>query len=212
MKTRIADAALEKAQSGKCCYCEVIIPKPYALLHVEHYRPKARYQQSRGQKKRFPGYYWLAYEWDNLFLACHFCNSSNKRNFFPLAHETRRARNRHGDLNVEDPLILRPDSPDDPRDHIGFHHEIPFGKTSVGRATIELLGLDRRDHELRLRLLDQLRLYYGVIMKYQNDPSAAAKDLVTDAYSQLVYAVRPEAPFSAMATAFLARHPLPSLT
>src|ERR1700722_2357164 len=63
--------ALERVQHGKCCYCEVVIPKAYS-------------QQSRGAPKIYPGYYWLAYEWDNLFLSCSFCNSRNKRNLFPL--------------------------------------------------------------------------------------------------------------------------------
>ena len=31
---------LGRIQNGKCCYCEVKIPVPYALQHVEHYRPK----------------------------------------------------------------------------------------------------------------------------------------------------------------------------
>src|SRR5690242_10590862 len=63
-------AALERAQNGKCCYCEMIIPKPYAFSCVEHYRPKAYSQQAPKGPKRFPGYYWLAYDWANLFLAC----------------------------------------------------------------------------------------------------------------------------------------------
>jgi uncharacterized protein (TIGR02646 family) len=202
-------AALDKAQHGKCCYCEVIIPKPYALSHVDHYRPKAYSRQGRNEKKIFPGYYWLAYRWSNLFLACHFCNSSNKRNFFPLIDEASRAKNHHGNINAERPLIIRPDGPDDPRDHIGFHREIPFGKTSVGRATVEFLGLDRSEHELRLRLFNQLRYCYGLVVKYHADASLAAKEVVADAQAQLTSAVRAGAPFSAMATAFLERHPLP---
>jgi len=206
---RTVRAALEKVQSGKCCYCEVVIRKPHALSHVEHYRPKAYSQQSRKDNKRFPGYYWLAYEWDNLLLACHFCNSSNKKNLFPLAHQTNRAKNHHGDIGAEEPLIIRPDGLDDPRDHIDFHHEIPVGKTLAGETTVELLGLDRREHESRLRLFNELRYWHWIVVKYRGDTSSAATELVALAHEQLTSAVRPDAPFSAMASAFLDRNPLP---
>lgn len=51
----------------KCAYCET---DKYDR-HIEHYRPK------RG------GYYWLAFSWDNLIVACSKCNE-NKGNEFPL--------------------------------------------------------------------------------------------------------------------------------
>ena len=53
---------------GKCAYCE----SPVEQLVVEHYRPK------RG------GYYWLAYSWDNLLLACPKCNEY-KGDSFPVS-------------------------------------------------------------------------------------------------------------------------------
>ena len=99
---------LGRIQSGKCCYCEVKIPVPYALQHVEHYRPKTQSRQSRKSKPRFPGYYWLAYDWTNLFLCCHFCNSSNKIDLFPLADDAMRARDHHDPIAQEAPLILCP--------------------------------------------------------------------------------------------------------
>src|SRR5258707_8668585 len=51
---------LAGAQSGKCCYCEVKIPIPYALQHVEHYRPKSQSRQGPKSAPVLPGYYWLA--------------------------------------------------------------------------------------------------------------------------------------------------------
>ncbi len=202
-------AALEKAQNGKCCYCEVVIPKPYALSHVEHYRPKAYSQQAPKTPKRFPGYYWLAYDWDNLFLACHFCNSVNKRNVFPLLHEANRARSHHAKISNEEPLIIRPDGSDEPQDHIGFHNEVPVGKTKSGAETIKALGLDRHEHEQRLRLFQHLQLSHGFVLKYRDDTSPAARDILARACAAFSDAVRTDAPFSAMAVAFLQRNPLP---
>lgn len=202
-------AALVKAQNGKCCYCEVVIQKPYALQYVEHYRPKAYSQQAPGGPKRFPGYYWLAYDWDNLFLACHFCNSVNKRNIFPLLNEANRAKSHRASIRNEDPLIIRPDGPDDPQDHIGFHNEVPVGKTKAGAATVKFVGLDRHEHDLRLRLFQLLQTSRGLALKYQADTSPAARKIVAQAYDLFSTAVRTNASFSAMAIAFIQKNPLP---
>jgi uncharacterized protein (TIGR02646 family) len=166
-------AALEKAQSGKCCYCEVFIETPYALSHVEHYRPKAYSQQARKGPKNYPGYYWLVYDWSNLFLACHFCNSGNKKNLFPLRHEARRARNHHGNIHLEEPLIICPGGPEDPRNHIVFHNEVPVGKTPAGKITVDVLGLDRPKHESRLRLFQQLETFHSYVVSPDHAPRGA---------------------------------------
>lgn len=59
---------LNEKYEGKCAYCET----PVEQMVVEHYRPK------RG------GYYWLAYSWDNLLLACPKCNEF-KGDRFPIS-------------------------------------------------------------------------------------------------------------------------------
>lgn len=53
----------------KCAYCESRIEK----CEVEHYRPKGRVDGSA-----HPGYYWLAYEWENLYPSCESCNKTFK--------------------------------------------------------------------------------------------------------------------------------------
>ena len=201
--------ALERAQYAKCCYCEARPERPYAHLHVEHWRPKAHSKQSRETEELRPGYYWLAYDWDNLLLSCHFCNSANKGNIFPLSNPPGRARSHHDDLAREKPLLLKPDGAEDPRDHIGFHEEIPIGKTLQGRETIAVLGLDRTEHAVRLRLLDELKRCREVIVTYRQDQSPSAREYVALARGIIERAVRPEAPFSAMAMAFVERNPLP---
>jgi uncharacterized protein (TIGR02646 family) len=201
--------ALERAQHGKCCYCEALPEKPYAHLHVEHWRPKAYSKQSRDADELRPGYYWLSYDWDNLFLSCHFCNTSNKGNIFPLSNPDDRARSHHANLAAERPLLLKPDGAEDLRDHIGFHEEVPIGNTPEGRETVAVLGLDRTEHAVRLRLLDQLKRCRDVVVTYHNDPSPAALEFVAEARGIIQGAVRPEAPFSAMSVAFVGRNPLP---
>jgi hypothetical protein len=84
--------ALEVCHHGKCCYCETYVPKPFAYSHVEHWRPKGGSMQARRSVRIRPGYYWLAYDWDNLLLSCAPCNI-NKSDLFPLENPAARARN-----------------------------------------------------------------------------------------------------------------------
>lgn len=56
--------ALNNVYKGKCAFCE----QKEEQTHIEHYRPKKIY-------------YWLAYSWDNLLLACPTCNEHKGTNF-----------------------------------------------------------------------------------------------------------------------------------
>jgi uncharacterized protein (TIGR02646 family) len=202
-------SALEMAQHGKCCYCEVVIPKPYAPVHVEHYRPKAYSQQELGSPRIYPGYYWLAYDWDNLFLSCLFCNSSNKRNLFPIGNQSKRALNHRSDIFMERSLILCPSGPENPRDHIEFYKEVPRGKTRRGKVTVAALGLSRSEHEPRLTRYVELEDLRNEVLRWQNDPSVAAQHLVSKCRALLIRATQANAPWSAMAQDYLSKNPLP---
>ena len=135
--------ALIKAQHKKCCFCES------RIMHidygdVEHFRPKGGFRQERGESLTKPGYFWLAYEWSNLFLSCSLCNQRYKENVFPLADQSKRARSHHDDVADEAPLFIHP-SDDDPREFIGFREEIVYAidDNHRGETTIKELGLDR---------------------------------------------------------------------
>ncbi|MFX1554713.1 MAG: hypothetical protein ACFFBV_12360, partial [Promethearchaeota archaeon] len=85
---------------GKCAYCETqIVSDQYG--DMEHYRPKnavtdengeeIKKEGENGQTITHPGYYWLAYDWQNLLLTCEMCNRPNpgnknigKHNKFPV--------------------------------------------------------------------------------------------------------------------------------
>jgi uncharacterized protein (TIGR02646 family) len=135
--------ALIKAQAGKCAFCESkIIHIDYG--DVEHFRPKGGWRQRKTDSLQPPGYYWLAYEWSNLFLSCGLCNQKFKANFFPLKSPTRRARRHTDDLSAEAPLLLDP-AVDDPEAFISFRAEVPYAVDGNmrGTRTISLLGLKR---------------------------------------------------------------------
>lgn len=152
--------ALVFVQHGKCCFCESDV-RHIAHGDVEHYRPKGGVQIDENAPLTQPGYYWLAYDFDNLFFSCQICNQSYKKNFFPLADETKRARSHHDAAKIADetPLIVNP-ALDQPAVHIFFNREIPIGIDQKGELTIRRIGLDRdqlNKHRLKyLRLLDRL--------------------------------------------------------
>ena len=99
--------ALRAAQHDKCCFCESKFAH-VSYGDVEHFRPKAAVRQSADGPLERPGYYWLAYEWSNLFASCQICNQRFKKNLFPLDNPRSRARSHHDDLGREKPLLLDP--------------------------------------------------------------------------------------------------------
>ncbi len=124
--------ALEEVFHGKCAYCESR-PTSVSSWNVEHYRPRGRV----AERPDHPGYYWLAYAWTNLYLACELCNqrrkdaprwddpvalpAAGKHDQFPLEDEEERAMSPQDDLASERPLLLDPCAPyEDPEDHLTY--------------------------------------------------------------------------------------------
>ena len=188
---------LLKAQHHKCCYCESKFRATYPGA-VEHFRPKGAVQQERNQGREYPGYYWLAYSWENLLVSCHSCNSK-KGTLFPLSDPGARARSHRDDMGAERPLLVDPAS-EEPRQHIRFRGSASEPLTERGRETIRVLGLDRSDLEEdrreKLDSLDKLKLIAGLGEKVD-------REWVEQARKLLEGAVLPDARYSSMARCFL---------
>lgn len=195
--------SLARAQFEKCCYCEGGDFRAHVAGDVEHYRPKGSVKTD--VEEIYPGYYWLAYSPTNLYFACPDCNAYRKRSRFPLKFEIARARNHHDPLGAEQPLLLDPAGPQNPRDHIRFARDQPVGVTEEGRVTIEVLHLDRDQlTKKRRKLIGRLQGDLDTIASFENNPDPAAIERVTRAHVALQDAVQPHAEFSAMAQDFLA--------
>jgi uncharacterized protein (TIGR02646 family) len=195
--------ALRDAQHEKCAFCESVITH-ISYGDVEHFRPKGASRQSDAAPLRYPGYFWLAYTWDNLFLCCQLCNQRHKRNLFPLRNDRRRARTHNHDLAAEVPQFINPT--EDMSADITFDGETAVALTSRGRLTIEALGLNReelRDYRLRqlqtLQLLVALRRQLATKADTPEDFAALAE--IDRAFEA---AKRDTAEYAAMARAFLA--------
>jgi uncharacterized protein (TIGR02646 family) len=112
-------AALEELFHHKCAYCESQITAA-SSWDVEHFRPKGRVAERRDH----PGYYWLAYTWDNLYPSCALCNqnrkdkplyddpkelpAAGKLDQFPVEDEQYRTMSHTADPTLEQPLLLDP--------------------------------------------------------------------------------------------------------
>jgi uncharacterized protein (TIGR02646 family) len=191
--------ALVEAQHGKCAFCESQV-RHIAHGDVEHYRPKGGVRQNGSDPLDQPGYFWLAYIWENLFFACQLCNQSFKKNMFPLVDPTRRARSHLDDLTAEEPMLLHP-ADEEPSAFIGFRDEIafPIDDHPRARTTIEVLGLNREEMaEFRFDHLARFKLLCDALSLLSPD-----NDVAQDIRTHLEEAVRPQAQYSSMVRALL---------
>ena len=195
---------LKLKQHNKCCFSEAKFNGDYP--HVEHFRPKGGVENNKNGAFTYPGYYWLAYNWDNLLLCKSVINCSYKRNFFPLKVE--RLRNRiHTDTNTETALLIDP-SKENPRRHIRFYGYSPIAKTKRGEFNINMLGLRHSDfvegRKQKYILLKGLKESVDLLLASGYNPSDSD---IQPFIAELKAAMEPEAEFSSMAIDFLSALP-----
>jgi uncharacterized protein (TIGR02646 family) len=125
---------LDRIFRGKCAYCERHLGKKGKII-VDRFRPAERY-------------WWLAYEWTNLFPACEKCHASKGKKF-PVKKRAR-AGATGNELLAERPLLLDPCV--DAAEKFFFYTEdgrvLPSPKCNSAdraraRATIKILRLNR---------------------------------------------------------------------
>ncbi|HKV10831.1 MAG TPA: retron system putative HNH endonuclease [Thermoanaerobaculia bacterium] len=155
--------ALEELFHRKCAYCET--PLGEVDWQVEHFRPKGAVTE----RPDHPGYYWLAYEWSNLYPSCAPCNQSRKdlplwgdpetgeaagkANQFPVEDETGRPMRHEDDIRREKPLLLDPCS-DEPEKSFRY---TPLGEILPVDGDLRAETSARVFHLTRRRLRDRRR-------------------------------------------------------
>jgi hypothetical protein len=136
---------------GKCAYCDSYFDH-VAFGDVEHYRPKRGVEDCEGH----PGYYWLAYQEENLLPSCELCNrGKGKRNRFPIRGCY--AMTPEAKLSEEFPLLLNPYDEGQWRErasHLEYEFKIrrgelwPTGRvrgtSPEGRVSVQIYQLNRR--------------------------------------------------------------------
>ncbi|MEZ4885199.1 MAG: HNH endonuclease [Chitinophagales bacterium] len=153
--------ALDAIYHRKCAYCEKSLKD--TDRHVEHYRPKAPY-------------FWLAFSWDNLLIACKKCNELKSNQFTDFLegnqlqynNETlQTAQSQIEAYNLtEKPLILNPEQETETslKGHFTFdltnkkNQAKLIPKSKQMEVTIEVCQLNRKELvELRAYELTRLR-------------------------------------------------------
>ena len=159
---------LYESQHGKCCYCERKHDEK-RVSDVEHFRPKAEVEEAEDH----PGYWWLAYSWENLLIACKTCNEEYKKSKFPLKDESKRAYTERFDIDKEEPIMINP-LKEDPELLIDydFPAEADFsgkpmvkavGKCMRSKKTVDgLTGIN--DENVMLERADKLEYYETVVI------------------------------------------------
>jgi len=159
---------------GKCAYCEFPI-SDFQPGDIEHFRPKAGVTDEndnkitfkdpqgnpileQGEPKLHSGYYWLAYDLNNLLPSCAACNRPRanklgKRSRFPVMGNHAQAP---GEEIDEKPLWINPASSieaDDPEKHFTFDLDtgLIIGLSDRGKMCIKIFGLNERDQLITTR-------------------------------------------------------------
>jgi len=202
--------ALEKLFIDKCAYCETKFLAA-ADWDVEHFRPKGRV----AKQEDHPGYYWLCYEWENLYPSCPHCNqrrrdkprwgdlrtlpAGGKLDQFPLLDEETRAMSPDDDIYQEHTLLIDP-CYDDPEWYLVYdpHGQIhPLEDNPYGETTIEVFHLKRR--RLRDARRGVIRLTSKILAKIKKAKSIGNDDAVNDLEDLLQYMLGNDSPYAGAA-------------
>lgn len=198
----------------KCAYCEGGIASQNG--EIDHFRPKKRVSNDdfipiQGHK----GYYWLAYDWQNLLPSCTKCNQSRpleklegkkiigKQDRFPLEDETKRVFLHSGNLSDEKPLLINP-LVEDPEEHLQVIFKTGQLKwnTARGKKCVDLFGLNDRD-DLKEGRLTAINRINALITKYFIYVGDEDKVSARETLNEIVKYVRGEKQFSLAARCFL---------
>src|SRR6478672_1485253 len=205
----------------KCAYCE----SSYGAVYdgdVEHFRPKGRIKEKDPQ---IPGYYWLANDWNNLFLACQHCNQRRKHilfdeehlegygklDQFPLAAEGKRLKTHNDDLAVEEPerLLIDP-CKDDPSIHLAYEDKeavivplTPMGEKSVEVYVLKRPYLVQERKKQMLLLFRQMGRVKRELVRLNSDNSVLQKEVFQQELDELMYYNKPETAYAGMSRFFV---------
>jgi uncharacterized protein (TIGR02646 family) len=132
--------ALLKLFEGKCAYCESPLESGF---DIDRFRPPRDAMDMSGRVDDPDLYWWLAYDWDNLYPSCPACSTA-KGPRFPVRGRRARPEARGVDLLDEQRLLLDPCA-DEPEGELRFSVDgTVAGLTERGQVSIEAFALNRR--------------------------------------------------------------------
>jgi len=191
---------------SKCAYCErKLESSDYGKIEqdVEHFRPKKNVRKWKLPKRlkdrgitatKVPdenkGYYLLPYHLFNYAAACKPCNSTLKKNYFPVAGDYDLDGENPAELMKEKPFLIYPigNFDEDPERLIRFHGVIPQAVSRRGHkqaralVTIEFFKLDdvvKRKNLFRERAVIIVTLYPQLKKIADGTAEADSQQIVT---------------------------------
>jgi uncharacterized protein (TIGR02646 family) len=133
-------SSLTKLFEGKCAYCEMLLTEP----EVDRFRPPQEAMDLDGHVDDPDLYWWLAYDWENLYPACSGCTTA-KGSRFPVRGRRARPEARGAKLEKERRLVLDP-CRDEPEQELRFARDGKVaGTTERGALSIEVFALNRAE-------------------------------------------------------------------
>jgi len=160
---------LLKLFNDKCAYCESYLThgKSNYFQNYDRFRPTNNAQSFDSKEIDFDHYWWLTYQWENIYTCCNNC-SRFKSNLFPVQGERAPIETIHQDISEQENAFLIDPCLDSPSQFFTFNFNtfeiIPrkekellfFSKIKFtpligemikqkAEATIQILGLNRRD-------------------------------------------------------------------
>ncbi|GAA4770546.1 MULTISPECIES: AAA family ATPase [Flavobacterium] len=162
--------ALREVFKGKCAYCESVIPLETSRSEYDHFRPKGG---ARGLDKEFSTdhYWWLTYDWNNIYLSCTLCNQY-KSTWFPVEGKRIPLNTPYKEVIYHEKALLVDPCFDKPEEHLIYNEqgEVDF-LTSKGKTTIEIIKLNRADLvKARGKIIQELKKEWEHFSKLFSTP------------------------------------------
>lgn len=182
--------ALAELFDQKCAFCESKLRrgKPGFESYLHRFRPDSYSQGFDSKEVDQDHYWWLTYEWENLYMCCHSC-SRFKSNMFPVEGKRATIQASHEEILKKERAWLIDPCQENPRQFFDFdlstHEIIPKreffpsflqksndfssqieSNRQKAEATINVFGLNRKDLvEERRYVSDELSEQFNNIVK-----------------------------------------------
>lgn len=220
---------------NKCWYTDAA--NYGARLDVEHFRPKATAIELtvtdceeatndlllKLPTRRREGYWWLAFDADNLMLCAQVMNREDKRNLFPLHKDSPVASgtNRNAWRN-EIPVFLDPRQPDDvclvdyddtgamrPRDGLEPWERLRVVITNACFGLSRFQPLVEGRQKIWQKCADLMEQYNKAAKKQKDEgsPNPILQQRKNDALTELKKLLDPKEPFATVAASYLRNSP-----
>jgi len=204
--SRDIKVSLRKLFKNKCAYCESPISEAIGIGDIDHFRPKSN---ARGFDKDFSKdhYWWLTYEWKNLYYSCPNCNRY-KSTWFPVEGARPKPLTLIDKIQNEEQALLIDPCLDRPEDHLVYNENGYVNYLShKGNVTIEILKLNRAELvKQRFESLKQLQRDWELLPNLVRNKNRNQKEIKRIALDwQGIYSQNTQKPYVGIQRQMLAK-------